>query len=71
MNLVDGVRIRDMYEGARLWRQYEREPNFLANADQRVRDAFDAVARQSVRVVGMRRPGSVSTCRPGRRCISG
>ena len=28
MNLVDGVRIRDMYQGARLWRQYERNPNF-------------------------------------------
>ena len=45
MNLVDGVRIRDMYEGARLWRQYENNPNFwrLPGTDPQVQDAFRAV----------------------------
>jgi len=45
MNLVDGVRIRDMYQGARLWRQFERDPEFWmkAGVDPRIRDAFHAV----------------------------
>ena len=45
MNLVDGVRLRDMYQGVRLWRQFERDPEFWmrAGVDPRVRDAFSAV----------------------------
>ena len=44
MNMVDGVRLRDMWQGARLWRQFERDPNFWmkAGVDPKIRDAFHA-----------------------------
>lgn len=44
MNLVDGVRIRDMYAGMSAWRAFTKNPReFWESADQRTRDAVSAV----------------------------
>ncbi|HEX5015992.1 MAG TPA: hypothetical protein VFX15_00225 [Actinomycetes bacterium] len=44
MNLVDGVRIRDMYDGMSAWRAFTKNPReFWESADQRARDAVTAV----------------------------
>lgn len=44
MNLVDGVRIRDMYAGMSAWRAFTKAPReFWDNADQKTRDAISAV----------------------------
>jgi len=72
MNMVDGVRIRDMYAGLSAWHRFTRNPRkFWEAADGKTRDAITAVLasgaggqfteRGSLLVKGARSPGQVGS----------